>query len=94
MCIRDRYGTRAHFPVVCQAIVLEVLFELSDGETIPNRYSLAASGCLGLVLSYGTFMQLKAEENRDMSMRACCTQIIGSANSMGIRVVSKPEDAM
>lgn len=68
--------------------------------TVPNRVSnkpdlcLEATRCPPLVLSAAIFLQLKCEENRDLSMRAWCTQIIGSAHSMGIRVVAKPQDAM
>lgn len=38
-------------------------------------------------------MQVKANENREISLQAWCRQILGCASSMGIRVVPRPEDA-
>jgi hypothetical protein len=39
------------------------------------------------------FLQIKSEENKEMSMKSWCNNIIGTARSMGIRIVPKPEDA-
>lgn len=63
---------------------------VKDGATKPGDEIV---GTVSLKHVY-EIARIKSEENDNLSMHAWCTQIIGSANSMGIRVVSKPEDAL
>lgn len=37
-------------------------------------------------------MQVKQQDNKDIDLKGWCTQLVGTARAMGLRVVPRPED--